>query len=105
MKHYPLRVEDVISKEDIAAGRTKFIFSPQEYVEYMNGAFYTGFITANLDTKEEADELTPTIRALLCAAAGDKSALLCGAEDPKMLETVIAKLEKSMEGASASAGS
>lgn len=94
MKQYPLRVEDVISKEDIAAGRTKFIFSAEEYTQVVNAAFYTGFIVALLETKEEADNLTLKERAVLCAVAADKAALLCGAEGPKRLEALAAILDE-----------
>ncbi len=92
MKQYPMHVADVISEEDIAAGRTKFIFSPEEYTQRMNGAFYTGFIVAVLETKDDADTLTVSERALLCAAAMDKSALLCGAESPKAMEAIATVL-------------
>lgn len=78
MQQYPLKTEAVISQSDLAAGRTNLVLNYKDYAQRMNAAFYDGFMAAVLETKEEADTLDVPTRAILCAAAMNKSTLLCG---------------------------
>ena len=59
-----------------------------DYAKALNAAFYDGFLTATLENKEEADAVGMVERIWAAAMAIEKSAMLCGAPDPKPFEAL-----------------
>lgn len=67
------------------------------YAKALNSAFYDGFLTAALKDKEEADAVGLVERVWAAATAIEKSAMLCGAPNPKpfeALEKILTEEEK-----------
>lgn len=85
VKQYPLHAETLFPSK---SPETALVMACDEYVKRLNSAFYEGFITASLETKEEADAVGMLERVLFSALAMEKSAKLHGAPDPGALETV-----------------
>lgn len=69
MRKYPLRISEIVSPEDMAAGRTYVKMPCKDYVQRINNAFFSGFELGSCDTAEEAKSITPDERAELCLVA------------------------------------
>lgn len=82
---YPLKPSDIASQADIAAGRVNICQNYMEYVRQINAAFYTGYMMAMCDTKEEFDSITTEDRIMYCALAKLNAAKFYGLdeEDPE----------------------
>lgn len=72
MKTYPIKEEQVLSKEDWEKGYRNIRISCKEYAQDINAAFYEGFLVSMIESKEEAINITPIQRAVAAAMACDK---------------------------------
>lgn len=93
MLNYPLHDSDFgITQEDIAAGRTILAYDYKDLLSMVNAAFYSGFIVAMCESKEEFEGIDPMDRVLMCSAATIKLAELQGRdEDAKNMTDLLKK--------------
>ena len=85
VKQYPLHAKTLFPS---MAPEATIVMTCDEYAKHLNSAFFEGFITASLETKEEADAVGILERVLFSALAVEKSAKLHDAPDPKTFETI-----------------
>lgn len=82
MRQYPLTQADVISQEDLDAGRICLVHKYQDVIDMVNCAFYDGFIVGICDDKEAFNNITPEERAYAAITAIQALARLQGRDDP-----------------------
>lgn len=94
LKLYPIHAETTFPHQ---APNSLITMTCDDYAKALNAAFYDGFLTATLENKEEADAVGMVERIWAAAMAIEKSAMLCGAPDPKpfeALEKILTEEEK-----------
>ena len=83
LKQYPITAKTAFPNQD---PNSPITMTCDDYAKALNAAFYDGFLTATLKDKEEADAVGLVERVWAAATAIEKSAMLCGAPDPKTFE-------------------
>lgn len=94
LKLYPIHAETAFPHQ---APTSLITMTCDGYAKALNSAFYDGFLTAALKDKEEADAVGLVERVWAAATAIEKSAMLCGAPNPKpfeALEKILTEEEK-----------
>lgn len=82
MRQYPLTPADVISQEDIDAGRVNLVYNYKTVIDMVNLAFYDGFIVGICDEKEAFENITTEERLLAAVTAIQALAKFQGRPDP-----------------------
>lgn len=93
MLTYPLHGADLgITQESIDAGKVNVAYSYKDLLSMVNTAFFSGFIVAVCDSKEEFESIDVMDRILMCSAAAVKLAKLQGRdEDAKNMVDFLEK--------------
>lgn len=90
---YPLHGADLgITQESIDAGKVNVVYNYKDLLSMVNTAFFSGFIVAVCDSKEEFESIDVMDRILMCSAAAVKLAKLQGRdEDAKNMVDFLEK--------------
>ena len=93
MLTYPLHGADLgITQESIDAGKVNVAYSYKDLLSMVNTAFFSGFIVAVCDSKEEFESIDVMDRILMRSAAAVKLAKLQGRdEDAKNMVDFLEK--------------
>lgn len=93
MLTYPLHGADLgITQESIDAGKVNVVYNYKDPLSMVNTAFFSGFIVAVCDSKEEFESIDVMDRILMCSAAAVKLAKLQGRdEDAKNMVDFLEK--------------
>lgn len=93
MLTYPLHGADLgITQESIDAGKVNVAYNYKDLLSMVNTAFFSGFIVAVCDSKEEFESIDVMNRILMCSAAAVKLAKLQGRdEDAKNMVDFLEK--------------
>lgn len=93
MLTYPLHGADLgITQESIDAGKVNAAYNYKDLLSMVNTAFFSGFIVAVCDSKEEFESIDVMDRILMCSAAAVKLAKLQGRdEDAKNMVDFLEK--------------
>lgn len=93
MLTYPLHGADLsITQECIDAGKVNVAYNYKDLLSMVNTAFFSGFIVAVCDSKEEFESIDVMDRILMCSAAAVKLAKLQGRdEDAKNMVDFLEK--------------
>lgn len=93
MLTYPLHGADLgITQERIDAGKVNVAYNYKDLLSMVNTAFFSGFIVAVCDSKEEFESIDVMDRILMCSAAAVKLAKLQGRdEDAKNMVDFLEK--------------
>lgn len=93
MLTYPLHGADLgITQESIDAGKVNVVYNYKDLLSMVNTAFFSGFIVAVCDSKEEFESIDVMDRILMCSAAAVKLAKLLGRdEDAKNMVDFLEK--------------
>lgn len=93
MLTYPLHGADLgIIQECIDAGKVNVAYNYKDLLSMVNTAFFSGFIVAVCDSKEEFESIDVMDRILMCSAAAVKLAKLQGRdEDAKNMVDFLEK--------------
>lgn len=93
MLTYPLHGADLgITQESIDAGKVNVAYNYKDLLSMVNTAFFSGFIVAVCDSKEEFESIDVMDRILMCLAAAVKLAKLQGRdEDAKNMVDFLEK--------------
>lgn len=93
MLTYPLHGADLgITQECIDAGKVNVAYNYKDLLSMVNTAFFSGFIVAVCDSKEEFESIDVMDRTLMCSAAAVKLAKLQGRdEDAKNMVDFLEK--------------
>lgn len=93
MLTYPLHGADLgITQESIDAGKVNVVYNYKDLLSMVNTAFFSGFIVAVCDSKEEFESIDVMDRILMCSAAAVKLAKLQGwDEDAKNMVDFLEK--------------
>lgn len=93
MLTYPLHGADLgITQESIDAGKVNVAYNYKDLLSMVNTAFFSGFIVAVCDSKEEFESIDVMDRILMCSAAAVKLAKLQGRdEDAKNMVDFLGK--------------
>ena len=93
MLTYPLHGADLgITQESIDAGKVNVACNYKDLLSMVNTAFFSGFIVAVCDSKEEFESIDVMDRILMCSAAAVKLAKLQGRdEDAKNMVDFLEK--------------
>lgn len=93
MLTYPLHGADLgITQESIDAGKVNVVYNYKDLLSMVNTAFFSGFIVAVCDSKEEFESIDVMDRILMCLAAAVKLAKLQGRdEDAKNMVDFLEK--------------
>ena len=95
MLTYPLHGADLgITQESIDAGKVNVVYNYKDLLSMVNTAFFSGFIVAVCDSKEEFESIDVMDRILMCSAAAVKLAKLQGRDEDA--ENVVDFLEKTL---------
>ena len=103
MLTYPLHGSDLgITQESIDAGKVNVVYNYKDLLSMVNTAFFSGFIVAVCDSKEEFEGIDTMDRILMLFAATIKLAKLQGRdEDAKntadFLEKTLAEDQEEMK--------
>ena len=93
MLTYPLHGADLgITQGCIDAGKVNVAYNYKDLLSMVNTAFFSGFIVAVCDSKEEFESIDVMDRILMCSAAAVKLAKLQGQdEDAKNMVDFLEK--------------
>lgn len=93
MLTYPLHGADLgITQESIDAGKVNVVYNYKDLLSMVNTAFFSGFIVAVCDSKEEFESIDVMDRILMRSAAAVKLAKLQGRdEDAKNMVDFLEK--------------
>lgn len=93
MLTYPLHGADLgITQESTDAGKVNVVYNYKDLLSMVNTAFFSGFIVAVCDSKEEFESIDVMDRILMCSAAVVKLAKLQGRdEDAKNMVDFLEK--------------
>ncbi|WP_195608113.1 hypothetical protein [Intestinimonas butyriciproducens] len=93
MLTYPLHGADLgITQESIDAGKVNVAYNYKDLLSMVNTAFFSGFIVAVCDSKEEFESIDVMDRILMCSAAAVELAKLQGRdEDAKNMVDFLEK--------------
>lgn len=93
MLTYPLHGADLgITQESIDAGKVNVVYNYKDLLSMVNTAFFSGFIVAVCDSKEEFESIDVMDRILMCSAAAVKLAKPQGRdEDAKNMVDFLEK--------------
>lgn len=93
MLTYSLHGADLgITQESIDAGKVNVVYNYKDLLSMVNTAFFSGFIVAVCDSKEEFESIDVMDRILMCSAAAVKLAKLQGRdEDAKNMVDFLEK--------------
>jgi hypothetical protein len=93
MLTYPLHGADLgITQESIDAGKVNVVYNYKDLLSMVNTAFFSGFIVAVCDSKEEFESIDVMDRILMCSTAAVKLAKLQGRdEDAKNMVDFLEK--------------
>lgn len=93
MLTYPLHGADLgITQESIDAGKVNVVYNYKDLLSMVNTAFFSGFIVAVCDSKEEFESIDVMDRILMCSTAAVKLAKLQGRdEDTKNMVDFLEK--------------
>lgn len=93
MLTYPLHGADLgITQESIDAGKVNVAYNYKDLLSMVSTAFFSGFIVAVCDSKEEFESIDVMDRILMCSAAAVKLAKLQGRdEDAKNMVDFLEK--------------
>lgn len=93
MLTYPLHGADLgITQESIDAGKVNVVYNYKDLLSMVNTTFFSGFIVAVCDSKEEFESIDVMDRILMCSAAAVKLAKLQGRdEDAKNMVDFLEK--------------
>lgn len=93
MLTYPLHGADLgITQESIDAGKVNVVYNYKDLLSMVNTAFFSGFIVAVCDSKEEFESIDVMDRIPMCSAAAVKLAKLQGRdEDAKNMVDFLEK--------------
>lgn len=81
-----------ITQESIDAGKVNVVYNYKDLLSMVNTAFFSGFIVAVCDSKEEFESIDVMDRILMCSAAAVKLAKLQGRdEDAKNMVDFLEK--------------
>lgn len=95
MLTYPLHGADLgITQESIDAGKVNVVYNYKDRLSMVNTAFFSGFIVAVCDSKEEFESIDVMDRILMCSAAAVKLAKLQGRDEDA--ENMVDFLEKTL---------
>lgn len=95
MLTYPLHGADLgITQESIDAGKVNVVYNYKDLLSMVNTAFFSGFIVAVCDSKEEFESIDVMDRILMCSAAAVKMAKLQGRD--KDAKNMVDFLEKTL---------
>lgn len=94
MLTYPLHEADFgITQESIDAGKVNLAYSYKDLISMVNTAFFSGFIVAMCDSKEEFEGIDVMDRIMVMSAATIKLATLQGRdEDAKNMADFLDKV-------------
>lgn len=94
MLTYPLHEADLgITQESIDAGKVNVVYNYKDLLSMVNTAFFSGFIVAMCDSKEEFEGIDVMDRIMACSVATIKLARLQGRdEDAKNTADFIEKV-------------
>lgn len=82
MLTYPLHEADLgITQESIDAGKVNVVYNYKDLLSMVNTAFFSGFIVAMCDSKEEFEGIDVMDRILMFSAATIKLATLQGRDE------------------------
>lgn len=107
MLTYPLHEADFgITQESIDAGKVNLAYNYKDLISMVNTAFFSGFIVAMCDSKEEFEGIDVMDRIMMMSAAAIKLATLQGRdEDAKniadFLDEVLSEDAEEKEAAGA----
>ncbi len=95
MLTYPLHGADLgITQESIDAGKVNVVYNYKDLLSMVNTAFFSGFIVAVCDSKEEFESIDVMDRILMRSAAAVKLAKLQGRD--KDAKNMVDFLEKTL---------
>lgn len=95
MLTYPLHGADLsITQESIDAGKVNVVYNYKDLLSMVNTAFFSGFIVAVCDSKEEFESIDVMDRILMCSVAAVKLAKLQGRDEDA--ENMVDFLEKTL---------
>lgn len=95
MLTYPLHGADLgITQESIDAGKVNVVYNYKDLLSMVNTAFFSGFIVAVCDSKEEFESIDVMDRILMCSVAAVKLAKLRGRDEDA--ENMVDFLEKTL---------
>ena len=95
MLTYPLHGADLgITQESIDAGKVNAVYNYKDLLSMVNTAFFSGFIVAVCDSKEEFESIDVMDRILMCSVAAVKLAKLQGLDEDA--ENMVDFLEKTL---------
>lgn len=94
MLTYPLHEADFgITQESIDAGKVNLAYNYKDLISVVNTAFFSGFIVAMCDSKEEFEGIDVMDRIMMMSAATIKLATLQGLdEDAKNMADFLDKV-------------
>lgn len=94
MLTYPLHEADFgITQESIDAGKVNLAYNYKDLISMVNTAFFSGFIVAMCDSKEEFEGIDVMDRIMMLSAATIKLATLQGLdEDAKNMADFLDKV-------------
>jgi len=94
MLTYPLHEADFgITQESIDAGKVNLAYNYKDLISMVNTAFFSGFIVAMCDSKEEFEGIDVMDRIMMMSAATIKLATLQGRdEDAKNVADFLDKV-------------
>ena len=69
MRRYPITAADVIDQKDIDAGCTNLAYNYMDLVHMVNAAFFSGFLLAQCESKEDFEGITTEDRVYACLLA------------------------------------
>lgn len=94
MLTYPLHEADFgITQESIDAGKVNLAYNYKDLISMVNTAFFSGFIVAMCDSKEEFEGIDVMDRIMMMSAATIKLATLQGRdEDAKNMADFLDKV-------------
>lgn len=94
MLTYPLHEADFgITQESIGAGKVNLAYNYKDLISMVNTAFFSGFIVAMCDSKEEFEGIDVMDRIMMMSAATIKLATLQGLdEDAKNMADFLDKV-------------
>lgn len=95
MLTYPLHGADLgITQESIDAGKVNAVYNYKDLLSMVNTAFFSGFIVAVCDSKEEFESIDVMDRILMCSVAAVKLVKLQGRDEDA--ENMVDFLEKTL---------
>lgn len=103
MLTYPLHGADLgITQESIDAGKVNVVYNYKDLLSMVNTAFFSGFIVAVCDSKEEFESIDVMDQILMCSAAAVKLAKLQGRDEDA--KNMVDFLEKTLSEDKEAAG-